>query len=89
MWENLREHYELTLRAWVEGLKRSCYGVLRKQVVGDDVPDVVACIWLGCAAAFRPRRYRGSTRCLLSRAGWRPKAACRSHARNLYSRAQS
>jgi cyclopropane-fatty-acyl-phospholipid synthase len=49
--ENLREHYELTLYAWVEGLK-SCYGVLRKQV-----SETTYRTWLlymaGCAAAFR------------------------------------
>jgi cyclopropane-fatty-acyl-phospholipid synthase len=49
--ENLREHYELTLRAWVEGLKRNA-GTLLKHVSEETYR-----IWLlymaGCAAAFR------------------------------------
>jgi cyclopropane-fatty-acyl-phospholipid synthase len=83
--ENLREHYELTLRAWVEGLK-NCYNVLRKQV-----PETTYRTWLlymaGCAAAFRrgdiavyqmllSRSDEGESRLPLTRADW-------------YSRAQS
>lgn len=49
--ENLREHYELTLRKWVEGLRQN-EAVLRNQV-----SDTTYRIWLlymaGSAAAFR------------------------------------
>lgn len=49
--ENLREHYELTLRHWVEGLKRNKEELLRI------VPETIYRIWLlytaGSAAAFR------------------------------------
>jgi cyclopropane-fatty-acyl-phospholipid synthase len=49
--ENLREHYELTLRRWVEGLRRNS-GTLLQHVSG-----VTYRIWLlymaGSAAAFR------------------------------------
>ncbi len=49
--ENLRGHYELTLRKWVEGLRRS-----REELLSY-VPEVTYRIWLlymaGSAAAFR------------------------------------
>jgi cyclopropane-fatty-acyl-phospholipid synthase len=49
--ENLREHYELTLRCWVEGLKRNAVSLLEM------VPETTYRIWLlymaGSAAAFR------------------------------------
>jgi cyclopropane-fatty-acyl-phospholipid synthase len=49
--ENLREHYELTLRSWVEGLKRNADALLKL------VPETTYRIWLlymaGSAAAFR------------------------------------
>jgi len=49
--ENLREHYELTLRCWVEGLRRHQPELLQR------VPEKTWRIWLlymaGCAAAFR------------------------------------
>jgi len=49
--ENLREHYELTLRCWVKGLKRNADAVLKL------VPETTYRIWLlylaGSAAAFR------------------------------------
>lgn len=49
--ENLREHYELTLRRWVEGLRRHQAALLQR------VPEKTYRIWLlymaGCAAAFR------------------------------------
>lgn len=49
--ECLREHYELTLRRWVEGLKQHADELVKL------VPAVTYRIWLlytaGCAAAFR------------------------------------
>ena len=49
--ENLREHYELTLRRWVEGLQRNTVALLKL------VPQKTYRIWLlymaGSAAAFR------------------------------------
>ncbi len=49
--ENLREHYELTLRHWVEGLQRNRDALLKI------VPETTYRIWLlytaGSAAAFR------------------------------------
>ncbi len=51
--ECLREHYELTLRKWVEGLRAHSSELLKQ------VPPVTYRIWLlymaGCAAAFRRR----------------------------------
>lgn len=48
--ENLREHYELTLRKWVEGLRQNSEEILKH------VPKVTYRIWLlymaGSAAAF-------------------------------------
>jgi cyclopropane-fatty-acyl-phospholipid synthase len=77
--ENLREHYELTLRAWVEGLKRNSE-VLLKQV-----SEATYRVWLlymaGCAAAFRrgdiavyqmllSRPDEGASRIPLTREDW-------------------
>jgi cyclopropane-fatty-acyl-phospholipid synthase len=49
--ENLREHYELTLRCWVEGLQRNADALLKL------VPETTYRIWLlytaGSAAAFK------------------------------------
>ena len=49
--ENLREHYEITLRRWVEGLQRNADALLRL------VPETTYRIWLlytaGSAAAFK------------------------------------
>ena len=49
--ENLREHYELTLRKWVEGLRQN------EEELRNYVPDMTYRIWLlymaGSAAAFR------------------------------------
>jgi cyclopropane-fatty-acyl-phospholipid synthase len=49
--ENLREHYELTLRCWVEGLRRNAVALLKL------VPETTYRIWLlymtESAAAFR------------------------------------
>lgn len=49
--ENLREHYELTLRRWFEGLRRNADALLRL------VPETTYRIWLlytaGTAAAFK------------------------------------
>ena len=49
--ENLREHYELTLRCWVKGLQRNAAALLKL------VPETTYRIWLlymaGSAAAFR------------------------------------
>jgi cyclopropane-fatty-acyl-phospholipid synthase len=48
--ENLREHYELTLRRWVDGLQRNAISLLKV------VPETTYRIWLlymtGSAAAF-------------------------------------
>ena len=77
--ENLREHYELTLRGWVEGLRRNA-DALRKQV-----SETTYRIWLlymaGSAAAFRrgdiavyqvllSRPHRGQSRLPLTREDW-------------------
>ncbi|HEX9201292.1 MAG TPA: cyclopropane-fatty-acyl-phospholipid synthase family protein, partial [Acidobacteriaceae bacterium] len=77
--ENLREHYELTLRAWVDGLKRNA-GALLKQV-----SEVTYRTWLlymaGSAAAFRrgdiavyqtllSRPEEGESGLPLTREGW-------------------
>lgn len=49
--ENLREHYEITLRRWAEGLQRNADALLRL------VPETTFRIWLlytaGSAAAFK------------------------------------
>ncbi len=49
--ENLREHYELTLRSWVEGLQQN------QETLRNFVPESTYRIWLlymaGSAAAFR------------------------------------
>lgn len=62
--ENLREHYELTLRRWVEGLRANEDALLRL------VPRLTYRIWLlymaGCAAAFQ-RGDIGIYQVLLSR----------------------
>ncbi len=75
--ENLREHYELTLRCWVDGLRRNATALLKL------VPETTYRIWLlymaGCAAAFR----RGDIavfQTLLSRQS-ADAAACRSGGR--------
>ena len=77
--ENLREHYELTLRCWVEALTRAKARLL------EHVPEVTYRIWLlymsGCAAAFRrgdigvyqvllSRPEKGDTRLPLTRRDW-------------------
>jgi cyclopropane-fatty-acyl-phospholipid synthase len=77
--ENLREHYELTLRKWVDGLERSKDALLKI------VPEMTYRIWLlytaGCAAAFRrgdiaihqsllSRLDRGRSRLPLGREDW-------------------
>lgn len=62
--ENLREHYELTLRQWVEGLRQNAGRLL------EHVPRMTYRIWLlymaGSAAAFR-RGEIGVYQVLLSR----------------------
>jgi cyclopropane-fatty-acyl-phospholipid synthase len=77
--ENLREHYELTLRHWVQGLQRSKEALLRH------VSKTTYRIWLlymaGAAAAFRrgditvnqvllSRSDKGRSGLPLTRAGW-------------------
>lgn len=77
--ENLREHYERTLRCWVQGLRHSRSALL------DKVSEKTYRIWLlymaGSAAAFRrgniaiyqvllSRPDRGSSRLPLTRADW-------------------
>lgn len=63
--ENLREHYELTLRCWVEGLRRNMDEVIKQ------VSETTYRIWLlymaGSAAAFK-RGDIGVYQMLLSRA---------------------
>lgn len=77
--ENLREHYELTLRRWVEGLRQNADTLL------EHVPMITYRIWLlymaGAAAAFRrgdigvyqvllSRPDRGNSRLPLTRDDW-------------------
>jgi cyclopropane-fatty-acyl-phospholipid synthase len=77
--ENLREHYELTLRAWVEGLKENAGALLKR------VSETTYRTWLlymaGSAAAFRrgdiavyqmllSRPERGESRLPLTRDDW-------------------
>ncbi len=77
--ENLREHYELTLRRWVEGLRRNSGALLGQ------VSEVTYRIWLlymaGAAAAFHrgdisvqqvllSRPDRGASRLPLTREDW-------------------
>jgi cyclopropane-fatty-acyl-phospholipid synthase len=77
--ENLREHYDLTLRAWVEGLKRNAETLLKQ------VSETTYRTWLlyiaGSAAAFRrgdialyqmllSRPDRGESGLPLTREGW-------------------
>lgn len=77
--ENLREHYELTLRAWVEGMKRNSEALLKQ------VSEKTYRIWLlymaGCAASFSrgdigvyqmvlSRPERGDSQLPLTREDW-------------------
>lgn len=77
--ENLREHYELTLRRWVEGLRQN------EQALRNQVSDTTYRIWLlymaGSAAAFRrgdiavyqvllSRPNRGQSELPLTREDW-------------------
>ncbi len=77
--ENLREHYELTLRRWVDGLQRNSAMLLKL------VPKTTYRIWLlymaGSAAAFRrgdigvyqallSRTDRGASHLPLTRSDW-------------------
>jgi cyclopropane-fatty-acyl-phospholipid synthase len=77
--ENLREHYVLTLRRWVDGLRRNSGEVLQH------VSEVTYRIWLlymaGSAAAFRrgdiavyqvllSRPNRGCSQLPLTREDW-------------------
>jgi len=77
--ENLREHYELTLRAWVGALQKNVSAILKH------VSEVTYRIWLlymsGAAAAFRQgdiavyqmllsRPDRGDSRLPLTREDW-------------------
>jgi len=79
--ENLREHYALTLRRWVDGLRRNSGEVLQH------VSEVTYRIWLlymaGSAAAFRrgdiavyqvllSRPNRGCSQLPLTREDWYP-----------------
>ena len=49
--ENLREHYELTLRRWVEGLQRNADALLR--LVGETTYRIWLLYMAGSAAAFQ------------------------------------
>lgn len=84
--ENLREHYELTLRRWVEGLRRNASTLL------EHVPESTYRIWLlymaGSAAAFRrsdigvyqvllSRPDRGNSRLPLTRDDWHAGSSSR------------
>jgi len=77
--ENLREHYELTLRRWVEGLRRNAPTLLKQ------IPEFTYRVWLlymaGSAAAFRKgdigvyqvllsRPDRGNSQLPLTREDW-------------------
>lgn len=77
--ENLREHYELTLRAWVEGLRRNAGGLL--QLVSETTYRTWLLYMAGCAAAFHKgdiavyqmllsRPERGESRMPLTREDW-------------------
>jgi len=77
--ENLREHYELTLRAWVEGLKRNSEALLK--LVSEKTYRVWLLYMAGCAAAFRrgdiavyqmvlSRPDRGESKLPLTREDW-------------------
>ncbi len=83
--ENLREHYELTLRHWVDGLQRNAATLLQH------VSDATYRVWLlytaGSAAAFHrgdiaiyqtllSRPDRGSSRLPLTRDDWYAPAMC-------------
>ena len=83
--ENLREHYELTLRRWVDGLRQNADTVLRH------VPEVAYRVWLlymaGSAAAFRrgdigvyqvllSRPDRGASYLPLTREDWYSSSSC-------------
>ena len=84
--ENLREHYNLTLRRWVEGLQRNADTLLQL------VPKVTYRIWLlymaGSAEAFRrgdigvyqallSRPDRGNSQLPLTREDWYSESAAR------------
>lgn len=83
--ENLREHYDLTLRRWVEGLQRHAKAVL------EHVPESTYRTWLlymaGSAAAFRrgdielyqtllSRTDRGQCHLPLTREDWYLTSVC-------------
>ncbi|WP_182276725.1 cyclopropane-fatty-acyl-phospholipid synthase family protein [Granulicella sp. 5B5] len=83
--ENLREHYELTLRHWVHGLERDAAAVLKH------VSESTYRTWLlymaGSAAAFRrgdlgvyqlllSRPDRGDSRLPLTREAWYSHGSC-------------
>lgn len=93
--ENLREHYDLTLRYWVDGLQR------HRDALLELVPEATYRIWLlytaGCAAAFASghiavcqillsRLDRGRSHLPLLREDWyAPKAIAESRAHELIS----
>jgi cyclopropane-fatty-acyl-phospholipid synthase len=83
--ENLRDHYELTLRKWVEGLQKKREALLKL------VPETTYRIWLlytaGSAAAFRrgdiavyqillSRPDRGDSHLALTREDWYAQSKC-------------
>jgi nucleotide-binding universal stress UspA family protein len=83
--ENLREHYELTLRHWVHGLQRNADTVLKH--ISQDIYRTWLLYMAGSAAAFRrgdlgvyqlllSRPDRGDSRLPLTREAWYPAQAC-------------
>jgi cyclopropane-fatty-acyl-phospholipid synthase len=83
--ENLREHYELTLRCWVRELQRSREAVLK--YVSDSTYRTWVLYMAGSAAAFRRgdigvyqvllgRPDRGQSRLPLTREDWYVPASC-------------
>jgi cyclopropane-fatty-acyl-phospholipid synthase len=77
--ENLREHYELTLRRWVDGLRKNADAVLR--VVSERTYRIWLLYMAGSAAAFRrgdiaiyqvllSRSDQGNSRLPLTREDW-------------------
>jgi cyclopropane-fatty-acyl-phospholipid synthase len=82
--ENLREHYDLTLRRWVEGLRRNAETLLGQ--VSKATYRIRLLYMAGSAAAFRrgdigvyqvllSRPDRGDSRLPLTREGWYAKGA--------------
>jgi cyclopropane-fatty-acyl-phospholipid synthase len=88
--ENLREHYDLTLRHWVAGLQENAYAL--KQLVSERTYRIWLLYTAGSAAAFRrgdiavfqvlmSRPDRGVSRLPLTRSDWYAIAPARQTAK--------